>query len=399
MTVEPPAQPKRRRWLPRIRYSLRTLLIFTLLAGSGMGLWFRWEPWAFSEIYEKSPFELKRSKDGRFILFLKGKELWLSDSQTSCSNPLNEICPEVIAEFSPDGKMLAFTSPIKDGGGACEVVVLETATLRRLCTLPHPQQVQALAFSPAARELATAYYSQPGQSMQATLWGLSQNQPRLSFAADYPGRLPPGNHMLMQDGTKLSYSPDGRRLAAGNRGDAAVFDTATGAAVYGIEGQGLGIQDFFYLPGSSSLVTLSNGRVSVWDEQTKAELFEIEREYAALRVTCSPDGKKLLVLVGKGVSLLSATDGTEFYTFKGLAFPIGSFGFQANGRYIEFERDDLTTPSARKVEVWRRNRPEYRWGIIWLPEFWLSLVFGCAFVLSVRRDWLELRRPKGEVPA
>jgi len=35
---------KPRRW-PRIRYSLRTLLLFTLLAGSGMGVWFRWEPW------------------------------------------------------------------------------------------------------------------------------------------------------------------------------------------------------------------------------------------------------------------------------------------------------------------------------------------------------------------
>jgi hypothetical protein len=35
---------KPRRW-PRIRYSLRTLLFFTLLAGSGMGVWFKWEPW------------------------------------------------------------------------------------------------------------------------------------------------------------------------------------------------------------------------------------------------------------------------------------------------------------------------------------------------------------------
>src|SRR5208283_1356578 len=44
MTAVPPAQPKPRRW-PHIRYSLRTLLLFVLLAGSGMGLWFRWEPW------------------------------------------------------------------------------------------------------------------------------------------------------------------------------------------------------------------------------------------------------------------------------------------------------------------------------------------------------------------
>jgi hypothetical protein len=31
--------------LPRLRFSLRTLVIFVLLCGSGFGLWYKWEPW------------------------------------------------------------------------------------------------------------------------------------------------------------------------------------------------------------------------------------------------------------------------------------------------------------------------------------------------------------------
>ncbi|HEY3323325.1 MAG TPA: hypothetical protein VGP72_22915 [Planctomycetota bacterium] len=46
-TPAAPAQttPRKRRWLPRLRFSLRTLIIFVLLVGSAGGLWWRWEPW------------------------------------------------------------------------------------------------------------------------------------------------------------------------------------------------------------------------------------------------------------------------------------------------------------------------------------------------------------------
>ena len=37
--------PKKRRWLPRPRFSLQTLLLGVLLVSSGYGLWFRWAPW------------------------------------------------------------------------------------------------------------------------------------------------------------------------------------------------------------------------------------------------------------------------------------------------------------------------------------------------------------------
>ena len=39
-----------------------------------------------------------------------------------------------------------------------------------------------------------------------------------------------------------------------------------------------------------------------------------------------------------------------------------------------------------QVKLWSARRPEYWWGVAWLPEFWLTLLFAGAFGWSVRRD-------------
>lgn len=41
------------KWLPRPRFSLRSLLLATLLIGSATTLWWRWEPWVVE--HEFSP--------------------------------------------------------------------------------------------------------------------------------------------------------------------------------------------------------------------------------------------------------------------------------------------------------------------------------------------------------
>jgi hypothetical protein len=43
------------------------------------------------------------------------------------------------------------------------------------------------------------------------------------------------------------------------------------------------------------------------------------------------------------------------------------------------------------LKLYYRQRPEYWWGVAWLPEFWLTLVFGVGFVWSVWRDRRDLR--------
>jgi hypothetical protein len=42
--------------------------------------------------------------------------------------------------------------------------------------------------------------------------------------------------------------------------------------------------------------------------------------------------------------------------------------------------------NARKAFVWQYRRPEKWWGVAWLPELWLSLIFAAAFVWSIWHD-------------
>jgi WD40 repeat protein len=61
---------------------------------------------------------------------------------------------------------------------------------------------------------------------------------------------------------------------------------------------------------------------------------------------------------------------------------------------VEFSRDGdlLAVCHDHDATVWSRRRPEYWWGVAWLPEFWLTVVFAVAFVWSVWRDRHELGR-------
>jgi len=43
------------------------------------------------------------------------------------------------------------------------------------------------------------------------------------------------------------------------------------------------------------------------------------------------------------------------------------------------------------VQLCSRRRPEPWWGLAWLPEFWLTLIFGCGLAWSVWRDQREWR--------
>src|SRR5437868_6455487 len=63
-----PARPGRRL---RLRFSLRTLLLFVLLIASAGALWWRWEPWGFSytiNMPDGPPTTVHFSDDGRLLL-------------------------------------------------------------------------------------------------------------------------------------------------------------------------------------------------------------------------------------------------------------------------------------------------------------------------------------------
>ena len=61
----------RRSWIPRLRYSLRTLPLLVLLIASGGALWWNWGPWTLVCVIEEPAaiYSVKFSDDDRFIMF------------------------------------------------------------------------------------------------------------------------------------------------------------------------------------------------------------------------------------------------------------------------------------------------------------------------------------------
>ena len=48
-------------------------------------------------------------------------------------------------------------------------------------------------------------------------------------------------------------------------------------------------------------------------------------------------------------------------------------------RIVTTHRDAITC-------TWTRRRPEYWWGLAWLPEFWMTVFFAGALMWSAWRD-------------
>ena len=64
-------------------------------------------------------------------------------------------------------------------------------------------------------------------------------------------------------------------------------------------------------------------------------------------------------------------------------------------RWVEFSDDGemlLVVDRRFQVRLCRRQRFEYWWGLAWLPEFWLTILFAAGLVWSVWRDRRQLNR-------
>jgi WD40 repeat protein len=59
--------------------------------------------------------------------------------------------------------------------------------------------------------------------------------------------------------------------------------------------------------------------------------------------------------------------------------------FSPTGQYIATGHEDGS------VRLWIRRRPEWWWGIAWLPEFWVALLSGGALLVIAARH-LRVRK-------
>ena len=100
----------------------------------------------------------------------------------------------------------------------------------------------------------------------------------------------------------------------------------------------------------------------------------------------SPDGRRIVTASrDKTACIWDAAGGKSLTTLEGHSEWVLSATFSPDGMRIVTASDDDT------ARVWkRRRRPEYWWGVAWLPEFWLTVALGVGLVWSIYQDWTRL---------
>ena len=101
----------------------------------------------------------------------------------------------------------------------------------------------------------------------------------------------------------------------------------------------------------------------------------------------SPDGRRIVTASEDGTARVwDSETGRELDVLKGHIGAVYSAAFSPDGRRI------VTASIDRTARVWRRVRPEWWWGVFWLPQFWAATLLAPAFLWSLRRDYKLLMR-------
>ena len=465
-----PTTTAKRRWRPR--FSLRTLLLCTLLVGSGTTLWWHWEPW--NEL----------------------NTLELGDLVTQSTEPSGSVpCAYLAAN---DSRVVT-----KNWDGVVQVWDATNGQLigqRKWDSNPW----RSVTISPDG-EMVTSVGWSNGQP-SAYLWDLHGNidinlepapigtknvfsgQPR--FSQDGRGLLFAVGHSLrvydIEHRAKVcelightapindaATSHDGKLIATASADHTVrIWNSTTGIQLGVLKGHTEEVTECFFAPDDKTLLTTSldsssrlwnlntnteiakmkgglesrtgqrfsaggqyictgGNNVWIWSSITGKELHEIKAllpTIAVISPVLSPDSTRFLCFgtdgqirmfdteTGACIGNLEKAPGSRYqgvHCFEGAI--VGTAGY-GNAARLSGIRDGILMATLQHNEpissimiakscercvtatvdnrghIWSRRRPEPLWGLAWLPEFWLTLVFSAAFAWSAWRDRGETRR-------
>ena len=203
--------------------------------------------------------------------------------------------------FSPDGKTLASgAGPANDRG------VLQPGGVVRLWDVAkgkervalkgHKGIVQAVAFSPDGKTLASASRTVPMVPNQAgqgevKLWNVATGKETASLSG------------LSDEVWCVAFSPDGKLLATGGKDRTIrLWDVATVKEVASLNGHSGTVVSLAFSPDGKTLASAGGdpsshpapGEVRLWDVARRAEVASLKgHEVTAVSVAFSPDGKRL----------------------------------------------------------------------------------------------------------
>ena len=223
--------------------------------------------------------------------------------------------------FSPGGDYLATTSTDDTAR------VWETTSGKEVARLLHQNNVNAVAFSPDGKYIATA--STDGT---ARVWDATSGKE--------VARIP------HEDGVNdVAFSPDGKYLATASADKTArVWETTSGKEVARIPHEGLVVAVVFSPDGEYLATASADETARVWDATSGKEVARMPHENGVNDVAFSPDGKYLATASADETARTWDTTGGKAVVRKKLKRSVKAL--TPGGKYFATTRDDT-------AQVWK----------------------------------------------
>ncbi len=144
-------------------------------------------------------------------------------------------------------------------------------------------------------------------------WGIILNSALLLPLIVFGGSFLPGGGLKDNYLRSMAFSPDGKLLATGWKGEIHILDTETGKRTEKLKGHTDAVTFLDYSPDGKILASTSyDGTVKLWDVATNQELHSFTMDGVLFQsLSFSPDGKILMAAIqGKGITLLDTASYT-----------------------------------------------------------------------------------------
>lgn len=438
----------RRHWLPRVRFSLRSLILFTLLAGCAGLLWRNWGPWGLV-LRVDAPGNIQNvwfSDDDQFVIV----EYPEQDAATKA--PLTCFDVRLAEDGTRHGIVRAPHASYSEMIG--DYVWYDTSTQNHTgaTRMFNFRTLQEVPLNGLSARFSAQFALSQSKDKKYQVWRLPDLQPvAQTIPDDVEVSLDKSDHLILAfekhleirdlNSGRVVRTPEfnasehtqvrgpiivntALNASAGGKSDTiCIFDAATGAQLLNTKGQWfsasedgrtLAIADnnvperLFKLPTTEGAETgtlyseISPDGTLIANGQTVRDTVTLATLWTHTTTRDSPqfsaDSRFLRVREEHRMWLADARTGKCLLEFG----PGNSAGLLPESAVVQFGNRSsifstrtffihcfagMDKPEERIATVWRLRRPVEWHGFVWLPEFWVCVAMAGVFVWSVGRDW------------